>query len=137
MIWESLPEEHYNSRPDKEAESFIEVIRHVLECERLFHTRIINRGNVIDYQSPWEGRPYTDLSDELKFAAPYRNEFLDMIKGFSVEEIDNIEITGNKVTKTRTLGDYLLRSAYHESVHAGQFLANLRILGIDRPYIWD
>jgi hypothetical protein len=92
---------------------------------------------VIDYQSPWEGRPYTNLSDELKFAAPYRSEFLDMVKGFSVEEIDNIEITGNKMVKTRTLGDYLLRSAYHESIHAGQFLANLRILGIDRPYIWD
>ncbi|MEQ8361879.1 MAG: DinB family protein [Cyclobacteriaceae bacterium] len=137
MIWESLPVPHYHSRPDNEAESFIEVIRHVLECERLFHIRIIKRGSVTDYRSPWEGRPLTNLSGELKFAEPYRAEFLDMVSGFSNEEMDNIEIAGNNKTKTRSLSDFLLRAAYHESVHAGQFLANLRVLGIERPYIWD
>ncbi|MED4141514.1 DinB family protein, partial [Priestia megaterium] len=26
---------------------------------------------------------------------------------------------------------------YHESVHAGQLLQYLRIMGVDRPRIWD
>jgi hypothetical protein len=35
------------------------------------------------------------------------------------------------------LGDYLLRIGFHEAVHAGQFLAYLRAMQIERPFIWD
>src|SRR6185295_15396680 len=136
-IWSALQPEFYHWKPDKAAESFSEVIRHVLECERLFHRRIMNRGHVPDYVSPWSGRPFINLDDELNFARPYRNEFLAAIRGFSKEELGSIEIKGGEITQTRELGDYLLRAAYHESVHAGQFLANLRAAGINRPYIWD
>lgn len=137
MIWKGLPMEFYHWKADRDAESFIEVIRHVLECERLFHARIINKGVLSNYNSPWKGREYTTLDNELKFAEPYRSEFLDMVRGFSERDLDSIEIVGKDITRTRKLGDYLLRAAYHESVHAGQFLSNLRALGIDRPYVWD
>jgi uncharacterized damage-inducible protein DinB len=136
-IWQGLPNEFYNWKPDKDAESFIEVIRHVLECERLFHMRIVNRGPITGYVSPWAGRYYTNLTAELNFAQPFRNEFLNTVRNFSQDELESIEVVGKEKTRTRKLGDYLLRAAYHESVHAGQFLANLRTLGIERPYIWD
>ncbi len=136
-IWQGVPEPWYPWKPDPEAESFIEVIRHVLECERLFHYRILNRGPVADYVSPWAGRPYKNLADELAFASPYRTEFLDMVQGFSNADLEIIEIAGRGKTKNRKLGDYLLRAAYHESVHGGQILANLRACRIERPYIWD
>ena len=137
LIWKGLPEEFNHWKPDKDAESFIEVIRHVLECEQLFHMRIIKRGIFTNYISPWAGRPLISVKDELKFAEPYRNEFLNMIRSFSEKDFIAIKIKGKGKTQTRKLGDYLLRAAYHESVHAGQFLSNLRALGIDRPYIWD
>lgn len=136
-IWQGVPEKWYAWKPDHEAESFIEVIRHVLECERLFHSRILNRGPVEGYVSPWTGRPYTSLADELAFASPYRTEFLNLVQGFSNIELETIEIAGRGKTKSRKLGDYLLRAAYHESVHGGQILANLRACRIERPYIWD
>ncbi len=137
MLWKGLPSEFNNWKPDKDAESFIEVIRHVLECERLFHMRIIKRGILPNYSSPWKDKPFVNLADELSFAEPFRNEFLDMVRTFSGQDLDAIEIIGKEKTRTRKLGDYLLRAAYHESVHAGQFLANLRALGIERPYVWD
>jgi uncharacterized damage-inducible protein DinB len=137
MIWRGLPEEFYHWKPDHSAETLSEIIRHVLECERLFHMRILNRGPVADYVSPWEGRSFIHLNDELQFAAPYRNEFITMVRSFSPEDLNTIEVKGRGVTQTRTLGDYLLRAAYHESVHAGQFLAHLRTLKLDRPYVWD
>lgn len=137
MIWKGLPKEFNHWKPDKDAESFIEVIRHVLECEQLFHMRILKRGILTDYISPWTNKPIISLEDELTFAVPYRNEFLNMVRSFSAKDLDTIEIIGKAKTQTRKLGDYLLRAAYHESVHAGQFLANLRAAGIDRSYIWD
>ncbi|MGI8580956.1 MAG: DinB family protein [Chitinophagaceae bacterium] len=137
MLWKGLPEKFNTWKPDKDAESFIEVIRHVLECEQLFHMRIIKRGILTNYISPWSGRILIGLEDELKFAEPFRNEFVNMVRSLSEKDLDSIEIIGKEKTQTRKLGDYLLRAAYHESVHAGQFLSNLRTLGIDRPYIWD
>ena len=82
LLWKGLPAEFYHWKPDKDAESFIEVIRHVLECEQLFHVRIMKKKSVLD-TSPWSGRPFTGLEDELQFAAPFRIEFLDMVRSFS------------------------------------------------------
>ena len=137
MIWKGMPGEFNNWKPDHQAESFFEVIRHVLECERLFHIRIINRGVLTNYNSPWAGKPFGNLEYELALAEPFRREFLNMVHSLSEKDFDSIEIIGKDKTRTRKLGDYLLRAAYHESVHAGQFLSNLRALGIDRPYVWD
>ncbi len=135
LIWKGLPEEFYHWKSDKDAESFIEVIRHVLECEHLFHSRILHRGINPNFSSPWKGRPLISLQDELNFDAPYRKEFLSLVRSFTEHDLDSIEIVGR--SSTRKLGDYLLRAAYHESVHAGQFLANMRTLQITRPNIWD
>ncbi|MBI3220954.1 MAG: DinB family protein [Bacteroidetes bacterium] len=135
LVWKGLPEEFYHWKSDKEAESFIEVIRHVLACEHLFHSRILHRGINPGFISPWKDRPLGTLEDELKFAAPFRSDFLTMVKSFSAADLDSVEIVGKYAT--RKLGDYLLRAAYHESVHAGQFLAHMRTLQINRPNIWD
>lgn len=135
LLWKGLPEEFYHWKSDKDAESFIEVIRHVLECEHLFHTRILHRGINPDFISPWKDRLWGSLDEELKFAVPFRTDFLTMVQSFSASDLDSIKIAGKYAT--RKLGDYLLRAAYHESVHAGQFLSNMRTLQINRPNIWD
>lgn len=136
ILWEGLPREFYEWRPDAKAFSCFGLIRHVLETENIYTHIIKKRGDPGDVKSPWKDKPYTSIKEELVYAAPYRNEFLETIRGFSNEELFSDNIV-RKDRKTRKLVDFLFRCAYHESVHAGQFLSFLRMLQIDRPNIWD
>ncbi|WEK17465.1 MAG: DinB family protein [Candidatus Pedobacter colombiensis] len=136
-LWTGLVPETYFWRPDIKAMSCLEMIRHVLEGEHLFHKILDNRGNIGDYVSPWKDIPYTNLQDELNFAKPYREKFLSAIKSFSADDLTSIEIVRSEKGQRRRLGDYLQRIAYHEAVHAGQLLSYFRTLGLDRPQIWD
>jgi uncharacterized damage-inducible protein DinB len=136
-LWSGLTPEFYQWRPDNKAQSCIGMIRHVLETENIYRLIIINKGgNADDFVSPWENLPLIDLQNELEFAMPFRREFLETIRRFTVDELTSVEIV-RKEKKTRNLGDFLFRCAYHESVHAGQFLSYLRTLGVARPNIWD
>lgn len=136
-LWSGLVPEFYHWRPDSKAQSCIEMIRHVLETEHIYRLIIVNKGgNGDDFASPWKDLPFTNLQNELEFAMPFRKEFLETILGFTPDELTSIEIV-RKGKKTRKLGDFLFRCAYHEAVHAGQFLSYLRTFGLDRPDIWD
>ena len=136
-LWSGLPPEFYHWRPDIKALSCIGMIRHVLETENIYRIIIINKGGHADDDvSPWKDIPITDLQNELECAMPYRKKFLETVREFKADELTSIEIV-RKERKTRSLGDFLYRCAYHESVHAGQFLSYLRTLGLDRPNIWD
>ncbi len=136
-LWSGIPTESLNWKPDKDALSIIEMIRHVLEAEHLFHTIIKNKGNLGDYPSPWKDLPYIDLKNELEYTEKYRSEFIDMIKTLSESDLDTIRIERSEVGQSKKLGDYLNRIAYHEAVHTGQMLDYLRTAGIKRPQIWD
>ena len=136
-LWNGIPNEYMHWKPDKKAFTVIEMVRHVLEGEHLFHKIIENRGDLGDYQSPWKGQEYTDLKRELDFAEKYRTNFLSMINGLNESDLENVRIERKEVGQRKKLGDYLNRIAYHESVHTGQVLSYLRAIGIDRPQIWD
>lgn len=136
-LWNGITPEFYFWQPDINAMTCLEMVRHVLESEHLFHIIVKNKGNLGDYISPWKDRPYTNLQDELDFAEPFRILFFDTLKSFSSDELDTVEIIRFEKGQRKKLGDYLLRIAYHESVHTGQFLSYLRTLGLDRPLIWD
>lgn len=136
-LWTAITPDIFHWKPDADAMSFIEMVRHVLESEHIYHIIVNNRGNLGNFISPWEGRPYTTLQDELDFAKPYRESFFSTIRSFTPEELDSIEIIRVERNQRRKLGDYLLRIAYHEAVHTGQFLSYFRTLGVDRPVIWD
>lgn len=136
-LWKGIPGTHLNWKPDDNAMTIIEMIRHILEGEHLFHTIIKNRGNLGDYLSPWKNLDYTTVENELKIAESYRKSFIDMIKSLNEEDLETIEIVRSEANQVKLLGDYLNRIAYHESVHTGQMLDYLRTAGIDRPQIWD
>ena len=136
-IWSGLLPEFYQWRPDIKAQSCIEMIRHVLETENIYRLIVLNKGgNAEDFISPWKDRPIVDLQNELEFAAPYRKEFLETVRGFTPDQLSSVTIV-RQGKKTRNLGDFLNRCTYHESVHAGQFLSYLRTLDIERPNIWE
>ncbi|RKR13265.1 putative damage-inducible protein DinB [Maribacter vaceletii] len=136
-LWSGIPLQNLNWRPDKRAFSIIEMIRHVLEGEHLFHKIIQNQGNIGNYKSPWEDLAYLDLKTELDFSKRYRIEFLNMIKELNEADLKTIRIERKEVGQSKNLGDYLNRIAYHESVHTGQMLHYLREANIKRPIIWD
>jgi len=136
-VWKGISEEDLYWRPDPGAMSCFEMIRHVLESENIYHHIILNRGNPGDYQCPLTGNPYTTVDDELKNAQPYREKFLKMVHSVSLKDLEEIFITRKEKKQHRRLGDYLLRMAYHESVHTGQLLDYLRTLKSPRANIWD
>lgn len=136
-LWTGIPYEYLNWKPDKKAFTVIEMIRHILEGEHLFHKIIENRGDLGNYKSPWKGLKYIDVENELNIAEKYRAEFLKMIKNLNESDLENVKIERKEVGQSKKLGDYLNRIAYHESVHTGQMLSYLRTIGIERPQIWD
>lgn len=139
-VWKAIPEGMLHWKPDEDALTCAEMIRHLLQGEFLFHQVLIGSGGeaLANLFNPFEGKEFISVEDELEFAQPYREEFLKYIKTISINDLDNIEIdlldAGGYVKK---LGDMLLRIAYHESVHTGQLLNYMRTMGINRPEIWD
>jgi uncharacterized damage-inducible protein DinB len=116
----------------------IEMVRHVLEGEHTYHEIIERRGSIgNEFKSPWENRLYTTITDEIAFAQPYRQRYLEMVSSLSEQDLSQIEIVRAEAGQRRKLGDYLLRIAYHESVHAGNIISYLRTLDVNRPKIWD
>lgn len=135
-LWEGLPQNFYNWKPDENALTALGMVRHVLEADYGWNI-IINKGSMANYQTPWKGRPLISLNDELDFAESYRNTFLESVRRFSDKELSDTEIIHPGNGAKKNLGAYLMRIGYHESVHAGQFLSYLRAMNIDRPMIWD
>lgn len=78
-LWTGITSENFFWRPDIHAMNCLEMIRHVLEGEHLFHKIVDNRGYLGEYVSPWVDRSYTNLQDELDFAKPYREKFIETI----------------------------------------------------------
>ncbi len=89
------------------------------------------------YQTPWQTRPYLSVADELEFAEPHRNAFLESIRQFSDRELNETEIIHPGDGAKKNLGKYLLRIGYHEAVHAGQFFSYLIVMKMKPPAIWD
>jgi uncharacterized damage-inducible protein DinB len=136
-LWSCIPKDNLFWRPDENAMNCIEMVRHVLEGEHLFHVIVNNRGNLGEYISPWADLNFTNIETEIEFAKPFRLAFLKTIGEFSPNEFSMIEIVRSEKGQRRSLGDYLQRIAYHEAVHTGQLLAYLRSIGVERPHIWD
>jgi len=139
-VWAALPEDRYLWQPDPEAMHMLEVIRHVLKSDAWFHFIIKNKGDINSYEVFDDARPFTNIQAEFDFHEKMRADFLDHINAYSEEEFATIEIfrTDKKGSEwPRKLDLYLLRVAYHETVHTGQFLSYLRMMGVDRPWIWN
>lgn len=138
-VWKAIPQQNLNWKPDEDAFTCAEMIRHLLEGEFLYHQVLLGGGSksLSNLSNPFEDKEFTTVDDELAFAKPYRREFLKYIKSISISDLENIKIDRSDVGYVRTLGDMLLRIAYHESVHTGQLLDYMRTMGINRPQIWD
>jgi hypothetical protein len=136
-VWSAIPPGHLGFRVDPHCMSLIEQVRHVLEDDFNYAEMLRSGGELPPGPTPWEGRALGTVDEELQFAAPFRRAFLELVANFS--ERDLKERTVNRPSRgyERTFGDFLLRIAYHEAVHTGQLLRDLRRAGDARPNIWD
>jgi uncharacterized damage-inducible protein DinB len=137
IAWRGIPANSLQWKPDPEAMSAIEMVRHVLEGEYLYMLMARERRSVSEGRSPFAGRPFVSVDDELAFAAPYRLEFEKMVSSIPDDDLESIVIDRSDVGYKRQLGDFLLRAIYHEAVHCGQLLGYLRTMRVARPKIWD
>ena len=87
--------------------------------------------------SPFADRHFDDLDAALAFANPYRESLLETVLGLSGGDLNTIAIDRSDIGYIRKAGDFILRIAFHEAVHAGQMLQYLRMAGVPRPSIWD
>ncbi|WP_199615721.1 DinB family protein [Paenibacillus alkalitolerans] len=137
-LWRSLPDERLSWRPDEEAMSFGEMIRHVGTSTYLYHLIVINNGSLKEYPSvPFENDPIESVEQETERAQTYFDDFIRYVSSLTDEDMETRIIDRSDAGYRRGLGDMLLRIAYHDSVHAGQFLQYMRMAGIERPKIWD
>jgi uncharacterized damage-inducible protein DinB len=135
-IWRALPSSLFDWRPDPDAMSCFEMVRHVLEADYLYEQMVRERRSYSG-ESPFADRRFDDLEAALAFTNPYRESLLDTVRQLSDSDLNTISIDRSDVGYIRKVGDFILRIAYHESVHAGQMLQYLRMAGVPRPSIWD
>lgn len=137
-LWESLPDNWITWRPDKEALSFGEMIRHVWSASYHYHMVLKNNGSIKkERPTPYNQEPIISIKKEIELSESYFEDFIEYVQSLSIEELESRMIDRSDVGYQRYLGDMLLRIAYHDAVHAGQFLQYLRMIGLERPMIWD
>jgi uncharacterized damage-inducible protein DinB len=138
MVAAAFPNEMLTWRPDKDALSVGETIRHVL-LHDLYWLKILKEERLPNDEECHHllEQPYTCLQDEIGRSIQYQKEFTDFIKTFNEKELISTYISWPHKPIKRTLGDTLERKSYHDAVHTGQLLQYLRMLNIDRPMIWD
>jgi uncharacterized damage-inducible protein DinB len=137
LVWREIPSDRLDWAPDAEAMSCIELVRHVVEGEFLYKEMLKSRRSVDDNISPFQGIPLTTIEHEIESAALHRAELLRLIRSLTPEMLDTVQIDRTDQGYIRSMGDFILRIAYHEAVHTGQLLSYLRMMGVPRPQIWD
>jgi uncharacterized damage-inducible protein DinB len=135
-IWRGIPDSQLAWKLDETALTIGEMIRHVWEGGENYR-RIVAHGGSLELPDTYADGPISSVETEIAFAAPLFEKLLEDIRGFTSDDLSTKWIDRSDVGYRRTLGDFLARIAYHESVHAGQLLGYMRMAGIERPDIWD
>ena len=112
------------------------MVRHVLEADYLYGQMVRERRSYTG-ASPFTDHHFADLDAALAFTNPYRESLLETVLGLSGGDLNTIAIDRSDIGYIRKAGDFILRIAFHEAVHAGQMLQYLRMAGVPRPSIWD
>ena len=142
-VWRAIPNDMINWKPDDDAFTCAEMIRHILASEYNYYQIIQNRGSLQNPDKPYSLREFTTIEAEIEYSLPYREKFINLIKSLSKDDLVNIKIDRSDLSDIgftgyiRPLNDFLMRVAYHEAVHTGQILNYMRNMGINRPDIWD
>ncbi len=136
-IWQGIPADKLDWKPDVKAMSCLEMVRHVLESDWAYKQMLQSGTSRDSEDTPFTTRPFTDVAAEIKFAEPFRQEFLQLVHSYTAEDLTDKKVDRSDRGYIRIFGDFILRIGYHESVHAGQLLDYLKTMEVPRPNIWD
>src|SRR5258707_9647014 len=104
-LWQSIPAERLQWKPDAQAMTCIEMVRHVLEGE-WFYTQMLRSGRSLESdESPFNPRAYVDVATEMAFTQPYRTEFLNLVGSYKADELISRKINREDKGYVRTVGD--------------------------------
>src|SRR6266513_4955268 len=106
-VWRGIPGDRVSWRPDPDAMSCQEMVRHVLEGEYLYMLMIKARRSVPQDNTPFAARPFTTVDDEIQFAGPYREEFTSMVASIRAADLESVTIDRPDAGYRRPLGDFL------------------------------
>jgi hypothetical protein len=90
-IWRAIPLPLSDWRPDPDAMSCFEMVRHVLEADFLYGQMIREWHSYPGY-SPFADRRFDDLDAALAFANPYRESLLETVFSLSDDDLNTIAI---------------------------------------------
>src|SRR5438874_11002829 len=85
ILWQAIPQDKLEWRPEPAVYSVIELVRHVLEDDFFYGLVIANRGAMPTAASPFLNRPITTVADDIAYAKPFRAKLLEIVLGFSAE----------------------------------------------------
>jgi hypothetical protein len=136
-VWQGIPDDRLDWKPDPEAMTSIEMVRHVLEGEFLYMSMLERGGSLPSEDSPFKSRSYGDVESEVSFARPYRQQLLELIATYSERDLLARKVNRADKGYVRSAGDFILRMGYHEAIHTGHMLGYLRAMNVPRPNIWD
>jgi uncharacterized damage-inducible protein DinB len=136
LVWQSIPDDQLNWKPDGNALSLGEMIRHVWEGMENYR-RIIQNGGSLELPDSYTSDTISSIDAEVGHAATYFTRFIEDVSAFSETDLEQKTIDRSDIGHKRKLGDFLARVAYHEAVHTGQMLQYMRAANISRPDIWD
>jgi uncharacterized damage-inducible protein DinB len=137
IVWRGIPAEFAHWKPDADAMTCIEMVRHVLEGEFLYMAMLKAGRGIAEDTTPFSGRSFTSIEDEIHFAQPFRMSFVKFLESFGPAELETVRVDRSDKGYIRSAGDFIMRMAYHEAVHTGQLLVYLRTMGVSRPNVWD
>ncbi len=116
--------------------TFGEMIRHVWSASFHYHMLLRNNGSIkTDIHTPYDEEPITSVEKEIELSQSYFSDFIEYVESISTEELESRLINRSDVGYQRYLGDMLLRIAYHDAIHTGQFLQYLRMVELERPIV--
>lgn len=136
-LWRALPDEKLAWKPDEQALSLGETIRHVWTSQVYYYEALKLGKSLTYYEEPFENHPVISVEEEISRSLPYFEDFLSYVRTLTEKDLKICKVDRSDVGYIRTYGDMLNRIGYHESVHTGQFLQMMRTAGISRPNIWD
>lgn len=116
--------------------TFGEMIRHVWSASFHYHMLLRNNGSIkTDIHTPYDEEPITSVEKEIELSQSYFSDFIEYVESISTEELESRLINRSDIGYQRYLGDMLLRIAYHDAIHTGQFLQYLRMVELESPIV--
>ncbi|SFS64916.1 DinB superfamily protein [Marininema halotolerans] len=132
QTWRLIPDNYLDWRPDQEAYSFGEMIRHVWVGDYEY-LHILKTGGLDPEEDIYQNVPITSVEQEIEYSHPHRQQLLDWIRNLPPEQLIEKSVARPAKGYQRPLGDMLMRIAYHDSVHIGYFKQYLRMVQLEQP----